>query len=100
MSLSHAVDRIDRELVPGFKSEGLRERDPGETLNLSNDPAYAEIKTALKGQFFAYFDKYAESYADLWNGGALIRHSERKRLWGEIWGADWHPVYAQERAHA
>ena len=72
------------------------EFDPGETVNLAHDPSYAEIKAALDAQLTAFFDTYAHTQADLWNGGVPIQHSERKRFWKTAWGDDWSPVYSYD----
>ncbi|WP_299023500.1 sulfatase-like hydrolase/transferase [uncultured Sulfitobacter sp.] len=74
------------------------EHDAGETVNLADDPAYAEIKTALDTQLTAFFRTYAEERADLWKGGVPIQHSERKALWVEAWGDSWKPVYSYDQS--
>jgi len=72
------------------------EADPTETVNLAGDPAFAEIKASLDQQLTAFFARHVESCADLWNGGHPIQHSERKKLWKEVWGDEWTPVYSYE----
>jgi arylsulfatase A-like enzyme len=74
------------------------EHDASETLNLADDPAYAEIKAALDQQLVAFFDTYAEAQADLWKGGMPIQHSERKKHWREAWGEAWQPVYSYDKS--
>jgi arylsulfatase A-like enzyme len=73
------------------------ENDPGETVNLSDDPAFADIKSALNAQLCTFFDTYADDRADLWKGGLPIQNSERKPFWTDAWGADWQPVYSYEQ---
>lgn len=45
------------------------DRDPGETRNLIDDPATAEVRAALAARLDAFFAKYADPQYDLWHGG-------------------------------
>lgn len=74
------------------------ENDPGETLNLVADPAFADIVSALSGQLAAFFETHANAQADLWNGGQPIQHSERIQYWRDTWGEDWQPVYTYDQS--
>jgi len=69
------------------------ENDPGETLNLANDPAHAAVRTQLNDMLEAFFATHSTLDADLWQGGVPIQNSVRPWLWREIWGEDWAPVY-------
>ena len=59
------------------------ETDPGETTNLVGDPAYAEIVDVLDDELNAFFETYAASEYDLWNGGTA-----KGRLLEEHYGRD------------
>lgn len=74
------------------------EKDPKETTNLAENPAFTEIKNALDDQLTAFFEVFSEKHADLWRGGVPIQHSERKRFWKDAWGEDWQPVYSYDKA--
>ena len=43
--------------------------DPGEKINLADNPDYAEIKKDLDNQLTRFFDQYADPRYDLWHGG-------------------------------
>ena len=73
------------------------ENDPGEAVNLADDPGFESIKATLNDQLCAFFETYAEDRSDLWKGGVPIQNSERVNFWKEAWGKDWQPIYAYER---
>ena len=72
--------------------------DPGETVNLADDPAHAEIATALAARIDAYFATHARAEADLWQGGRPIQNTMIGPLWQSAWGADWGPVWNYDTA--
>ena len=72
------------------------ELDPQETKNLAQDPAFAEIKTALDDALPDFFETYSNEQSDLWKGGVPVQHSERTQLWKAEWGDDWAPVYSYD----
>ena len=57
--------------------------DAGETVNLVDSPAHAEIIAALDKRLSDYFDQYADPKYDLWNGGTA-----KARLLDEHYGRD------------
>ena len=67
--------------------------DPGETVNLADDPACSDVKGALEKRIAAYFDVYRRPETDLWQGGHTIQNTERLAFWKAAWGADWAPVF-------
>ncbi|MDA0241391.1 MAG: sulfatase-like hydrolase/transferase [Proteobacteria bacterium] len=67
-------------------------KDPDERVNLSGNPAQADIETALSAKIDAYFAAYADARFDLWKGGAVKSNSSRPWLWKDAWGEDWAPV--------
>lgn len=69
------------------------ETDPGETLNLAEDPAFAGVREALEKMLTEFFETHARPEADLWKGGAPLQNTERNELWRSVWGEDWRPVY-------
>jgi arylsulfatase A-like enzyme len=69
------------------------EMDPGETLNLADDPDFSEIRATLDGMLIAFFAAHARPEADLWQGGVPLQHSERNEFWQDAWGESWKPVY-------
>jgi len=72
------------------------ERDPGETRNLINDPAFADIRAALDGMITVFFARYARAEADMWSGGKPVQNTERRAFWADAWGGGWGPVYRYE----
>jgi arylsulfatase A-like enzyme len=67
--------------------------DPGETVNLANDPTRAAIAADLSARIDAYFERHVRTEADLWAGGQPIQNSMMSAYWRDIWGEDWAPVY-------
>ena len=59
---------------------------------------FSEIKTAMDEQVASFFEPHAKAQADPWNSRLPIRHSARKKLWKEVWGDQWHPVYSFEQS--
>ncbi len=74
------------------------ENDPGEQTDLSTDPDYADIRNQLDNMLCSYFDKHVRAAADLWSGGTVLQHSERKSFWQDAWGSDWQPVYHYQQS--
>lgn len=55
--------------------------DPGETNNLVDDPAYADVVDKLDKRLVAFFNEYADPEFDPWNGGtgkALLFYGKRR----------------------
>ena len=71
--------------------------DPGETVNLADDPAHAHIVAELSARIDAFFALHARGQADLWRGGRPIQNSMLIDYWRSIWGEDWAPVYSYEQ---
>ncbi len=67
--------------------------DPGETVNLANDPTRAAIAADLSARIDAYFERHVRTEADLWAGGQPIQNSMMSAYWRDIWGEDWAPVF-------
>ncbi|MEN8229649.1 MAG: sulfatase-like hydrolase/transferase [Bacteroidota bacterium] len=44
-------------------------KDPGEWINLYDNKTYAQIQSELTKQLTGFFDRYADSKYDLWDGG-------------------------------
>lgn len=74
------------------------ELDPEETTNLAEDPAFTEIRLALKKRMTEFFAQHANEHADLWSGGAPLQNTERLAFWQDIWGEQWSPVYSYDEA--
>lgn len=72
------------------------DNDPAEKTDLSNNPDYAEIQKNLDDMLCTYFATHARVDADLWNGGTVLQHSERKAFWQDAWGSEWQPVYSYQ----
>lgn len=72
------------------------ELDPEETVNLAEDPAFAEIKSLLKKRMTEFFTQYVNEHADLWTGGAPLQNTERLAFWKDVWGEQWEPVYSYD----
>ena len=75
--------------IKRFPKLGLEElfdlkNDPGELVNLADDPKYADIKTELDKCLTAFFDKYADPKYDLWKGGVCKATSWLEPLWKEV----------------
>lgn len=69
------------------------ELDPGETTNLADEPAFADIREALDKRLTEFFSTHTRPAADLWHGGVPLQHSERNEFWRDAWGEAWKPVY-------
>jgi|FLOH01.1.fsa_nt_gi arylsulfatase A-like enzyme len=69
------------------------ETDPGEKINLADDPAFADIRASLDLMLTDFFNIHARREADLWQGGAPLQNSERLEFWRDAWGEGWGPVY-------
>ena len=76
------------------------ELDPEETINLADDPAFAEIKSLLKERMTTFFAQHVNAQADLWSGGAPIQNTERLAFWQDVWGEQWSPVYSYDEKDA
>ena len=83
-----AIETPSWKYIRRFPSDDPRElydlqADAGETVNLINTPAHAEIIAALDKRLSDYFDRYADPKYDLWNGGTA-----KARLLEEHYGRD------------
>ena len=67
--------------------------DPGETVDLAQDPAHAATVADLSSRIDAFFGKHARAEADLWRGGQPVQNSMMRSYWQDIWGEAWQPVY-------
>ncbi len=70
--------------------------DPGETVNLVEDPDHAAVAAELSARIDVYFSNYIKPEADLWRGGQPIQNSMMQPYWRDIWGQNWRPVFAYE----
>lgn len=66
--------------------------DPGETVNLADDPDCAGVLADLRARVDACFDAHARPRADLWRGGRPLQNATMGAFWREAWGDDWAPV--------
>ena len=76
------------------------EADAGETVNLIDSPAHAEIIAALDKRLTAYFDQYADPQYDLWHGGTakgrlLEEHYGRDDIFSDRF-PDWRPPFVEK----
>ena len=74
--------------------------DAGETVNLIDSPAHAEIVAALDERLSAYFERYADPKYDLWNGGTakarlLEEHYGRDDIFSNRF-PDWRPPFVEK----
>lgn len=69
------------------------ENDPSESINLIDNADCADVVADLSAMLTAYFQKHAQSEADMWRGGVPIQNSIRKAFWKQAWGDEWAPVY-------
>jgi len=86
--------------VPGFELYDELydlEADPGETMNVVDDPAYSDVVADLSARIEAYFATYARSETNLWTGGRPIQNTERWAFWRAAWGAEWGPIYRHDQ---
>jgi len=67
--------------------------DPGERINLAQDPEYAKVVAKLRARLNEFFSDFANPRWDLWKGGTVKSNSTRPFLWQETWGDDWAPEY-------
>jgi len=74
------------------------ENDPGEKSNLISDPDHAKTRSTLDQMLTDFFATHVRPEADLWRGGTVLQHSERKEFWRDAWGKDWQPVYRYDDA--
>ena len=74
-------------------------RDPGETANLVDDPAYADVVADLDARLAAFFSEYADPAFDLWNGGtgkALVYYGRRNQKFREAF-PDWREPFVEKQ---
>jgi len=78
----------------GFKDE-LYDlvNDPDESVNLAQQPDYADIVAKFSDRLDDFFTQYSNPRWDLWKGGTVKSNSTRPFLWEEVWGDDWAPEY-------
>ncbi|MDE0454351.1 MAG: sulfatase-like hydrolase/transferase, partial [Gammaproteobacteria bacterium] len=73
--------------------------DPGETRNLVDDPAYAEVVADLDARLTAFFSEYADPVFDLWNGGtgkALVYYGRRNQKFRDAF-PDWREPFVEKQ---
>ena len=73
--------------------------DPGETRNLVDDPAFAEVVADLDARLTAFFSEYADPAFDLWNGGtgkALVYYGGRNRKFREAF-PNWREPFLEKQ---
>jgi len=73
--------------------------DPGETANLIDDPAYAEIAAKLDARLTEFWGKYAAPEFDVWHGGtgkALVYYGRRNDKFREAF-PDWREPFIEAR---
>ncbi len=73
--------------------------DPGETNNLVDDPAYADVVADLDARLTAFFSEYADPTFDLWNGGtgkALVYYGRRNRKFRDAF-PDWREPFVEKQ---
>lgn len=73
--------------------------DPGETTNLINDPAYADIIARLDARLTTFWGTYAAPEFDVWNGGtgkALVYYGPRNNKFREAF-SDWREPFIEAR---
>jgi len=69
------------------------ENDPQEKNNLINEDKFSEVKCKLANMLDSFFSIHSNLNSDLWNGGKALQNSTRRKLWKDVWGEDWSPVY-------
>ncbi len=73
--------------------------DPGETINLVDDPAFAAVVADLDARLTAFFSEYADPAFDLWNGGtgkALVYYGQRNQKFREAF-PDWREPFIEKQ---
>ena len=73
--------------------------DPGETVNLVDDPAYADVVADLDARLTAFFAEYADPAFDLWNGGtgkALVYYGRRSQKFRDAF-PDWREPFVEKQ---
>ena len=73
--------------------------DPGETNNLIDDSAYADVITELDARLVAFFSEYADPTFDVWNGGtgkALVYYGRRNNKFREAF-PDWREPFVEKQ---
>lgn len=73
--------------------------DPGETVNLVDDPAYADVVADLDARLTAFFSEYADPTFDLWNGGtgkALVYYGARNQKFRDAF-PDWREPFVEKQ---
>ena len=65
--------------------------DPGQHINLAEDPDYGEDMAALDEQLTDFFSRYAARRYDLWNGGVAKGFVGRPEVFQALYGEDWAP---------
>jgi arylsulfatase A-like enzyme len=68
-------------------------RDPAEKNNLIEVPEYAAVAESLSARIDAFFNQYSEPTYNLWQGGTVKSNSDKPKLWKDVWGQDWEPVF-------
>jgi len=67
--------------------------DPGEHLNVAQNPEYAETVQLLSDRVDDFFSRFSDPRYDLWKGGTVKSNSDRPWLWKDAWGEDWKGVF-------
>ena len=73
--------------------------DPGETVNLVDDPVYADVVADLDARLTAFFSEYADPAFDLWNGGtgkALVYYGRRNQKFRDAF-PDWREPFVEKQ---
>ncbi|MGX9355802.1 sulfatase-like hydrolase/transferase [Roseobacteraceae bacterium S113] len=68
-------------------------QDPGEHVNLIDDPAYAETAGHLRDTLRLHFETYVSEEYDLWRGGNAASNVSYGTFWKDAWGPDWAPKF-------
>ena len=63
--------------------------DPGQEVDLSENPEFADIQRQLSQELHDFFEANSDPKYDLWNGGvakgSIVRPEMFKRLYGDSW---------------
>ena len=73
--------------------------DPGETTNLIDDSAYADVVADLDARLVAFFSAYADPTFDVWNGGtgkALVYYGRRNQKFRDAF-PDWREPFVEKQ---
>jgi arylsulfatase A-like enzyme len=65
--------------------------DPGQENNLSENPDYADVVSALDRKLTEFFATYSNDHYDLWQGGTVKGTTESTATYKSLYGEQWEP---------